>query len=244
MEQWLTGLTAQVAANLEHHRRVRGLTRAELARRATAAGLPTRRPALAGLLDGARQTVTLQELVVFAQVLEVTVAELIVPLHNGAAVIIDDGGPVHAYTAAERLLGIPRSGRLDQSTTYRPFARYLAAADRFTAANARLLSLSRRLAAGTATANSADGRPHPASEILATEAAASRLLTARADLDAAGIAPPPTDVVWSFVELGTPLDRLPVIEHAPGDAYPLFVYRLTTGTLPTAELLPEPAAST
>lgn len=236
----MTGLTQQAAQNIEHYRTQRGITRTELARRCTAAGLPTRRPALAGLLGGARQTITLQELIVLAQALEVTVAELVLPLHTGAPVLVDDGEPIHPYTAAQRLFGIPPTGRLDRSPTYRLTARYLAAVDRFTAANARLLALSHALASGTATPSVADGRPHPAVEILATEAALSRLVDALAALHDAGITPPSVDAQAAVPDLEAVPSRLPLLYAASRPDYPLFVYQLQPGSFPTAELITRP----
>lgn len=230
-------LTAQAAANIEHYRHVRGLTRTELANRATAAGLPTRRPALSGLLDGHRQTITLQELVVFAQVLEVAVAELVLPLHSGARTFIGAGEPVHAYLAAQQLFAVPSSGRLDRSPIYQRYSRYIAAADQFAAANARLVTLSHALAVGSVVPESVDGRPHPAAEILATEAALARLINSRDALTWNAITPPPTTIRWAFLTSIEVPRALPILEHATADDFPLHVYCLRAGALPMPMLI-------
>lgn len=237
MDPWLQRLTAQAAANIEHYRHVRGLTRTELANRATAAGLPTRRPALSGLLDGHRQTITLQELVVLAQVLEVTVAELVLPLHHGAPTTISAGKPIHPYLAAQQLFAIPTDSRLDRSPPYQHYARYTAAADRFAAANARLITLSHALAVGAAVPNTADGRPHPAAEILATEATLTRLVAVRGEFTGTATTPPPTAISWAFLTSGEAPQTLPVLEHTKAGDYPLFTYRLRVGALPAPTLI-------
>lgn len=238
MTDWQQALTAQVAANIEHHRMCTGLTRTALAARCTALGLPTKRPALTALLSGQRRTITLQELVVLAEALNTSVAELIVPLHTGAETITGPGDLQHPLTAAQRLFAIP----IDDAATspYRPYLRYTRAARVFLRANRRLAALSHALATGDTRANNADGRPHPASEILAAEAALARLITAYRDLIAAGIRLPSPDYSWRFLEEERMPAELPVLEHLDlPDAPPvgLYLYRLHTDNLPTSRLI-------
>lgn len=236
MQDWQRALTTQVVNNVEHYRRLRGLHRTELAARCTALGLPTKRPALAALLDGRRQTITLQQVLVLAEALEVSMAELLLPLHDGRLAVTGPTRTEHPFPAATRLLGLAADG--STGTPSRPYVRYLQAVDRFARANRRLADLSHRLATGTLTPHQQDGRPHPASEILAAEAALSRLIDARNDLANSGITPPPVDADWPFLTSGPPDRRLPVLDAST--RYPLYRYDLRVDDLPHGHLVTGP----
>lgn len=235
MQDWQRTLTGQVVANVEHYRRLRGMHRTELAARCTALGLPTKRPALAALLDGRRQTITLQQVLVLAEALEVSTAELLVPLRDGSSAITGATCSEHAFQAAIRLFGLNPDGSIATAGVYGPYVRYLRAVDRFGRANRSLAELSHRLATGALSPHEDDGRPHPASEILAAEAALSRLIDARDELAAHGIAAPPVDGGWPFLDGGAPPRRLPVLDART--AYPLYCYDLRVDDLPQGHLV-------
>jgi hypothetical protein len=234
MDDWRHALTTQVAGNIEHFRRVRGLTRTQLADRCTAIGLRTKRPALSALLDGHRQTITLQELVVLAEALDTSVAELIVPLHTGRPTISGPGGEEDLLTAAQRLFAIPDDTDTDTAGPYRPYLRFRRAARRFERANQRLAELSHKLATGELEASTEGGRPHPATEILAAEAALSRLITARDTIAAAGLDVPALPDSWRFLSADQTPPELPLLDLIAGRSalLPVFVYRLAADHLP------------
>lgn len=234
MNDWQHALTAQVAENVEHFRHQRRLTRTQLADRCTALGLPTKRPALTALLDGHRQTVTLQELVVLAAALDSSVAELVIPLHVGGATVTGPSGTEDAFAAAQQLFAIPYDS--DADGPYRLHLRLHRAYSRFERANRRLAELSHRIATGEAGATSDRGHPHPASEILATEAALSRLIAAHGALAVAGIATPHLPLKWDNLNNDRTVPLLGVITE-PSPLLPLYVYRLASGQLPEPRLM-------
>lgn len=233
MSEWQQELTAQVARNIEHHRRALGLKRVDLAARCTALGLPTKRPALVALLSEHRQTITLQELVVLAEALETSVAELIVPLHTGGPMRSGPDRIEHAIDAAERLFAL----HPEHARPYRPYLSYRHAAARFLRANQRLAEMSHGLATGLFTAHHDDGRPHPASEVLAAEAALSRLYEARDELELHSLRPPPLEGGWTFLTNDALRVELPILDALPNkgrEFLPLWVYRLHPERLPVA----------
>lgn len=234
MDDWQHALTAQVAQNIEHFRHLRRLTRTQLAERCTMLGLPTKRPALTALLDRRRQTITLQEVVVLAEALNTSVAELVLPLHTGAPAVSGAGRYENAFSAAQRLFAVP--DQIDADGPYRLYLRFHRARRRFEGANRRLAELSHRIADGDINASIDGGRPHPASEILAAEAALSRLLAAVDALATAETARPPLPTPWDFLDSAAAAHELPLLAVIPERAtlVPLYVYRLA------AEQLPEP----
>lgn len=81
------GPTEAVARSIKALRRLRGLTGAGLAERMTAAGVPWDRSIVANLENGRRRTVSVEELLALAYVLDVAPVHLLVPP--------DDDDPFH-----------------------------------------------------------------------------------------------------------------------------------------------------
>ncbi|MFD1933476.1 MULTISPECIES: hypothetical protein [Nonomuraea] len=89
--RWTAAYTRQVAENIRHHRRRRGLSVQALADRCTGLGYPLERANLAKLESGHRASMTLPELLVLAHALRTPPLLLLAPLGRADTVEILPG---------------------------------------------------------------------------------------------------------------------------------------------------------
>lgn len=78
-EDWIRGMTADIMRRVVARREELGITTAFLAEMCTDAGMPFTKDALATVEKGQRRSITVQELLVFAHVLETSPLALLWP---------------------------------------------------------------------------------------------------------------------------------------------------------------------
>lgn len=106
-EGWQLRLTEVVAGEIRFYRKVRGMSGRALAERCAQLGLPIAQPVLAKLENGRRESISVAELIVIAQALNVPPTLLIVPVSQQAKMELlpgreADTGDALAWFAGER----------------------------------------------------------------------------------------------------------------------------------------------
>lgn len=192
---WGPRLVEVVAGEVRRHRTRRGMSTQALADACAALGWPIKRTVLSNLESGYRETITVPELFVIAQALEVAPLQLLLPLGNADSVEIRPGVEVSTVDALLWLAGerpLPDSlweGNRESPFAVASFRMHQQHVDRWT----RLRMSERRYRD--------EGKDREAVQIEGdAEQAAEGLLNLRKVMRAAGITPPPLPAAMAHLE--------------------------------------------